>query len=275
MQYKYGIITNLLIIGFMVLTQVAHASITVNTNVSSVKAIKKLNDTQKRLDSTFKKLSQARRNSSDDATGLGVSELLQARLKNLDKSREEVSDAISVIQTAEKVSNEVANILKRMRELAVQSASETLSEDEREYILDEFSQLSEEVSRIDPVTSFNGISFDTENDGNESVTRKAGKLFFQNLDEIRGEFQEIKLTEEDDPSYRSDLLESLDEAIKEISATQRDVEKTSKKILKDAEKRVSEAEKELARSVLNKKTKKLKQQQCGTKGQPPCKLIKK
>jgi flagellin len=67
------------------------------------------------------------------------------------------NDGISIVQTAEGATNEVSNILKRMRELAVQSSSETLGSTERGYIQDEFLQLSAEVDRIANVTEFNGV----------------------------------------------------------------------------------------------------------------------
>jgi flagellin len=63
-----------------------------------------------------------------------------------------------MIQTAEGSTNEVTNILSRMRELAVQSSSGTLANTERTYINDEFDQLNQEISRISSVTEFNGIS---------------------------------------------------------------------------------------------------------------------
>jgi flagellin len=68
------------------------------------------------------------------------------------------NDGISMIQTAEGSTNEVTNILSRMRELAVQSSSETLANTERSFINDEFDQLNQEISRIASVTEFNGIS---------------------------------------------------------------------------------------------------------------------
>ena len=67
------------------------------------------------------------------------------------------NDGISVIQTAESATNEVSSILKRMRELAVQGASETMATTERQYIQDEYEALNTEVERIAQVTEFNGI----------------------------------------------------------------------------------------------------------------------
>ena len=68
------------------------------------------------------------------------------------------NDGMSLVQVAEGATAEVGNIVKRMRELAVQSASETLDDDERAYIQDEYLQLADEVDRIASVTEFNGLS---------------------------------------------------------------------------------------------------------------------
>ena len=81
---------------------------------------------------------------------------LDAEQSSLRQAHRNTNDGISVIQTAEGATNEVGDMLKRMRELAVQSSSETLANGERAYIQDEFKQLSEEVDRIADVTEFNG-----------------------------------------------------------------------------------------------------------------------
>ena len=74
-----------------------------------------------------------------------------------------------MVQTAEGATSEVGNIVKRMRELAVQSSSETLATTERSYIDDEFAQLSAEVDRISQVTEFNGVQLGNGSDTSISV----------------------------------------------------------------------------------------------------------
>jgi flagellin len=94
---------------------------------------------------------------ADDAAGLGVAENLEAASRSARVAMRNTNDGISVVQTAEGATSEVGNILKRMRELAVQSSSETLESNERAYVQDEFSSLSAEVERISNVTEFNGL----------------------------------------------------------------------------------------------------------------------
>jgi flagellin len=135
-------------------------SLVVNTNIASLNAINKLNGTQKALGNTFARISSGLRinKAADDAAGLAVSENLDAAARSLEAAKRNGNDGISIIQTAEGAATEVTNIVKRMRELAVQSASETLDDGERAYIQDEFLQLTGEVDRIAATTNFNGIN---------------------------------------------------------------------------------------------------------------------
>jgi flagellin len=134
-------------------------ALTVNTNVSSMAALGHLNRTNSNLESTFSRISSGLRinKAGDDAAGLAVAENLAAEQQSLRQAARNTNDGISVIQTAEGATNEVADILKRMRELAVQSSSDTLANSERAYIQDEYGQLTQEVDRISAVTNFNGV----------------------------------------------------------------------------------------------------------------------
>ena len=131
----------------------------INTNVVAQNALGNLNKTNRGLSNTFQNISSGLRinNAADDAAGLAVAENLEAEQMSLRQAQRNTNDGISVIQTAEGATNEVADMLKRMRELAVQSSSETLANSERAYIDDEFKQLTAEVDRISQVTEFNGI----------------------------------------------------------------------------------------------------------------------
>ncbi|MBN2801389.1 MAG: flagellin FliC [Deltaproteobacteria bacterium] len=135
-------------------------ALTVNTNVATQNALGNLNQTNRSLGSSFRKISSGLRISraGDDAAGLAVAENLSAASSSLRQAARNTNDGISVIQTAEGATAEVGNILKRMRELAVESSSETLHDDERAYIQDEYVQLAGEVDRISAVTNFNGVA---------------------------------------------------------------------------------------------------------------------
>ena len=135
-------------------------SMTVRTNVASMKATGSLNRTQKNLSLTLGRISSGLRitKAADDAAGLGVATALETSVISTQQAMRNANDGISIIQTAESATNEVTDILQRMRELAVQSASETLADEERSYINDEFVELRSEVARIASVTEFNGVA---------------------------------------------------------------------------------------------------------------------
>ena len=134
--------------------------LTVNTNLTSMSAANSLNATQGQLSNTLARVSSGLRvtKAADDAAGSAVAMNLSTQARSGRQAIRNANDGISVIQTAESASKEVLNILDRMRELAVQSSSETLEDGERSYIDQEFHQLSEEVERIAQSSEFNDIS---------------------------------------------------------------------------------------------------------------------
>ena len=134
-------------------------ALTVNTNLSAMRAANALNKTQGALSHTLAKISTGLRvtKAADDAAGSAVASNLHTVARSGKQAMRNANDGISIIQTAEAATKEVLNILDRMRELAVQSASETLENDERVYIDDEFEQLSDEIERIAQATEFNDL----------------------------------------------------------------------------------------------------------------------
>ena len=134
-------------------------ALTVNTNVTALRAANTLNTTQGALSQTLARVSSGLRvtSAADDAAGSAVATNLSTKARSGQQAMRNANDGISIIQTAEAATKEVVNILDRMRELAVQSSSETLHDDEREYIDTEFKQLSAEVERIAQATEFNDI----------------------------------------------------------------------------------------------------------------------
>ncbi len=134
-------------------------ALTVNTNLASMGALNNLNRTHRGLTDVFTRISSGRRinKAGDDAAGMAVAENLNAAFRSGRVAMRNTNDGISVVQTAEGATDEVVNVVKRMRELAVQSASETLDDDERAYIDQEFDALAAEIDRIAATTEFNGV----------------------------------------------------------------------------------------------------------------------
>ena len=134
-------------------------ALSIRTNVASLNAQKNLSQTEGMLNSSLSKLSSGFRitKAGDDAAGLGISSNLNAQIKSYNQASRNASDAVSVIQTAEGSLNETTNILTRLRELAMQSASAGVGNTERGYIQNEVTQLVSEVSRIAESSEYNGV----------------------------------------------------------------------------------------------------------------------
>ena len=133
-------------------------AIDVKTNTASLNSLTQLNRTTRALSRSFERISSGLRiaRAADDAAGLAVAENLRASHKSAAVAARNTNDGMSIVAVAEGASSEVGNILVRMRELAIQGASETLGTDERAYIQQEYVSLSDEVNRISAVTEFNG-----------------------------------------------------------------------------------------------------------------------
>lgn len=130
----------------------------INTNVSAMNAHRQLGVNQNNMQSSMEKLSSGMRinRAGDDAAGLAISEKMRAQVNGLDQASRNAQDGISMIQTSEGALGETHDILQRMRELAVQSANDTNTTDDRNEIQKEVNQLASEITRIADNTEFNG-----------------------------------------------------------------------------------------------------------------------
>ena len=130
----------------------------IRTNISSINAQRRLSDSTKMLKNSMAKLSSGERinKSADDAAGLAVSENLKADVRSLKMAKRNANDGISIVQTAEGGLTEVSSMLIRLRELAIQGASDTIGNKEREFLDKEYLQLKDEIDRIASATEFNG-----------------------------------------------------------------------------------------------------------------------
>ena len=135
-------------------------AISINTNVGSLNAQRNLNRTQQGMSRNLSRLSSGLRinQASDDAAGLAISEKLKGQIRSLAQAQRNANDAVSLLQTAEGAMNETSGLVIRMRELAVQSANDTVGATERSFLNNELTELRREVDRIAEVTEFNGTN---------------------------------------------------------------------------------------------------------------------
>src|SRR5574340_543641 len=132
----------------------------INTNIASLNSQRSLNASQNSLNSAIQRLSSGLRINSakDDAAGMAVSQKMTAQVKSMNQAVRNDNDGNSMIQTAEGGMQESQTIMLRMRELAVQASSDTISNTERGYINTELQQLLTESNAIADRTKFNGQS---------------------------------------------------------------------------------------------------------------------
>jgi flagellin len=131
----------------------------INTNTQAIAAQRNLSKTTTDQKTSLERLSSGSRinRAADDAAGLAISEKMRAALRSLRQDQRNTNDGIAMIQTAEGAMNEMSNVLIRLRELSVQSASDTISDVERGFIDKEVQVLRAEMDRVSNVTEFNGL----------------------------------------------------------------------------------------------------------------------
>jgi flagellin len=137
----------------------------INYNHSSVGALPNLARAQSAFEQVVGRLSSGLRinRAADDSAGLAVSEKLKNQVRGLNQAHRNAQDAISLLQTAEGALTETQGLLARMRELAVQSANDTLTNNDRVHIQNEVNQLVSEVDRIAKSTQYNQIALLNKN----------------------------------------------------------------------------------------------------------------
>jgi len=131
----------------------------INHNIASMTTQNSLFTVNRDMNKSLERLSTGLRinRASDDAAGLGVSENLRTQVRGTAQAIRNAQDGIAAITIAEGAANEISGIMQRMRELAVQSANDTLTSTERAYTQQEYGQLIEEIDRIAEVTNYNGM----------------------------------------------------------------------------------------------------------------------
>jgi flagellin len=131
----------------------------IGTNVAAARTLNANRAAEMSLSKAMERLSTGRRinSASDDAAGLAVASRMNAEVRGLNMAIRNANDGISLAQTAEGGMNEIGNMLQRMRELSVQSASGTLSDDDRVNLQTEVTELIAQIGDVADRTKFNGV----------------------------------------------------------------------------------------------------------------------
>lgn len=128
----------------------------ISTNVASLNAQRALSTNTREMQKSMAQISTGSRitKAGDDAAGLAISENLKSQVRSLGQASRNANDGISMIQTAEQAMGEVSNIVTRLRELGIQSGSDTVGEAERGFIQKEVDSLKSEIQRVAESTTF-------------------------------------------------------------------------------------------------------------------------
>lgn len=203
----------------------------INTNTASLNAQRNLMGTKLGLDKSLERLSSGFRinRAGDDAAGLAISENLKAQIRGLKQASRNAQDGVSLVQVAEGSLNEISSILIRLRELAVQAASDTIGPVERQFLNVEYDQLISEVDRIADGTEFNGTQLLS---GTGSILDfQVGTRNDPNIDRLSFDASKadansaalgVNLTSVADKASAQNSLSAIDQAIVSVSAMRAD-----------------------------------------------------
>lgn len=203
----------------------------INTNTASLNAQRNLMGTKLGLDKSLERLSSGYRinRAGDDAAGLAISENLRAQIRGLKQASRNASDGVSLVQVAEGSLNEISSILIRLRELAVQAASDTIGPVERQFLNVEYDQLLSETDRIADGTEFNGTQLLS---GTGSILDfQVGTRNDPNIDRLSFDASKadantaalgVNLTSVADKASAQNSLAAIDQAIVSVSAMRAD-----------------------------------------------------
>ena len=149
----------------------------INTNVASLRTQAAMVQNGIDMSKAMEALSTGRRinSAADDAAGLSITTRLTSHINGLNQAIRNANDGISMLQTAEGATDEITNMLQRMRELSVQSMNGTYSSNDRGSMNTEFQQLQQEIQRVAKTTQWNGFNvLDGTLGGSGTVTFKVG-----------------------------------------------------------------------------------------------------
>lgn len=203
-------------------------NVIINHNIAALNTLNRLNIASNAQSKSMEKLSSGLRinRAGDDAAGLAISEKMRAQIRGLDQASRNAQDGISLIQTAEGALNETHAILQRMRELAVQSANDTNTVDDRAELQKEVDQLAQEITRIADTTEFNtqklldgtfSGTFQIGANTDQTITLKIGKMDAGTLN-LSGASAGTGIDISSSADAATNAISTIDQAIKTVSS---------------------------------------------------------
>jgi len=143
----------------------------INTNTASINAQFNLNKVNQEMEKAMEQLSSGKRinSAADDAAGLSIATRMESQVRGLHQAMRNAADGQSMVDTAEGAMDEISSMLQRMRELSLQSASDTMNADDRVNLNAEINQLISEIDRVTETTTFNGKNLLNGSSGSQTL----------------------------------------------------------------------------------------------------------
>ena len=195
-------------------------SIVVNTNIGSLNAQRSLAESSRELSTAMERLSSGKKinSAADDAAGFAIAERMTAQVRGLNMATKNANDGLAMLATIENATNDVTDMLQRVRELAVQAANDTNSLTDRGYLQKEVDSLLNEINRVSSQTVYNDLNvLDGSHSGTIQVGTDSGQTVAFSIAAI--DTDTLGLTNDSFTAATSSAAAVIDDIASETAAT--------------------------------------------------------
>ena len=190
-------------------------SIVVNTNIGSLNAQRSLAESSRELATAMERLSSGKKinSAADDAAGFAIAERMTAQVRGLNMATKNANDGLAMLSTIENATNDVTDMLQRIRELAVQAANDTNSSIDREYLQLEVDSLLSEINRVSEQTVYTNLAvLDGSRSGLLQVGTDNGQTISFSIDSVDTQTLGLTTVDSDDNAVNISVLSAADAA---------------------------------------------------------------
>jgi len=195
-------------------------SIVVNTNIGSLNAQRSLAESSRELSTAMERLSSGKKinSAADDAAGFAIAERMTAQVRGLNMATKNANDGLAMLATIENATNDVTDMLQRIRELAVQAANDTNGAQDRLYLQSEVDDLVSEINRVSTDTVYNdSVVLDGSLAGKLQVGTAATQTIDFQIDSIDATTLGVDALDFTDATTAAAALTSIDTAIETVA----------------------------------------------------------
>jgi flagellin len=195
-------------------------SIVVNTNIGSLNAQRSLAESSRELSTAMERLSSGKKinSAADDAAGFAIAERMTAQVRGLNMATKNANDGLAMLSTIENATNDVTDMLQRIRELAVQAANDTNGTQDRTYLQTEVDSLVAEINRVSTDTVYNdSVVLDGNLSGSLQVGTASGQTIDFAIDSIDATTLGVGALDLSDAANAATALTAIDSAIETVA----------------------------------------------------------